>query len=40
MDEVVIAAGRKPNLSLYHEMGKAVGKVVMAGDCMLGGCIL
>ena len=40
VDEVVIAAGRKPNLSLYHEMEKAFGKVVMAGDCMMGGCIL
>ena len=40
VDEVVIAAGRKPNLSMYHEMEKAFGKVVMAGDCMMGGCIL
>ena len=40
VDEVVIAVGRKPNNTLYHEMQGAFDKVVQAGDCIVGGCIL
>ena len=40
VDEVVIAVGRKPNMDLYHEMEAAFERVVQAGDCIAGGCIL